>query len=338
MSAHRVLHDLFNAPYVATDPGDTNTIAIDRNFLCMPLTASASSETRKIAHPTKAGLIVTIMLQTAGGGTITLTDASSGTFDGSATSITFATICDWVMLQSIKLTSTTYRWQVVQSLGVGGITSNLSGAASVTNLAASGAVNAVNVTASGKVAAVNAALSGVLNTANITATGSVNTVNVIASGAVNAVNATLSGSVVATANVNAAAVTTTNATFTTSSLGNATMGQRQLTVTAVAAAGSDQTNAGALVYGVNLVNSADNTKAVMLPATVVNGVVDVIQTVNAKTLPIFGQVNSSINGLAANVAFTTGTANTGALAGLATYTAVRFICTAANTWWSMARN
>ena len=70
----------------------------------------------------------------------------------------------------------------------------------------------------------------------------------------------------------------------------------------------------------------------ILPVAVANGIVDVISTVNGKSLLIYPQVNSAIAGLAANAALTLGPANTGAAAS-AQLTTVRLIATNTTQWY-----
>lgn len=157
MQPSNALHQLRQSPYRVKDPGSGKTIPVDRQFLFVALVAGASSETRKLAHPTKEGLFVTLALMTAGGGTITLTDSDgASSFDGTATSLTFVTAGDYLILESIPASATTYRWQVVRGCGVGGLTAV---AASVTTLSASGGIGAFGATPpSSKPASANQAI------------------------------------------------------------------------------------------------------------------------------------------------------------------------------------
>jgi hypothetical protein len=130
--------------------------------------------------------------------------------------------------------------------------------------------------------------------------------------------------------VDQATVTTLGAT--TATLTNATLGRMQVTQTAVTAAGSAIGNAAALSYGMNIVGAADNSKGVILPVAVANAVVEIISTVNAKSLLIYPQVNSAISGLAPNAALTLGASNTGAAAN-AQLNSVRLVATNATQWY-----
>lgn len=132
------------------------------------------------------------------------------------------------------------------------------------------------------------------------------------------------------ATVTSGTVTTLNST--TAALTNATLGRMQITQTAVNAAGSAIGNAAALSYGMNIVGAADNSKGVILPVAVANAVVDIISTVNAKSLLIYPQVNSAIAGLGANAALTLGASNTGAAAN-AQLNSVRLVATNTTQWY-----
>lgn len=125
----------------------------------------------------------------------------------------------------------------------------------------------------------------------------------------------------------------TTAIVTTATITNATLGRMQVTATAVNAAGSAIGNAANLSYGVNIVAGADNTTGVILPVAVANAVVEVLQTVNAKQLAIYPQVNSTIAGLSASAAFNTGVANTAATAGTTQNVYFKFVATNATQWY-----
>lgn len=94
----------------------------------------------------------------------------------------------------------------------------------------------------------------------------------------------------------------TNATrtaMTAQSITTATISSLLGAVTSVNAAGSTAANAGVLTTNmINVVGAADNTTAVILPVAVAGQVVIVKSSVASKTLPVFPQVNSSINGTA----------------------------------------
>lgn len=116
-SPHRILHDLYRAPYLGTDPGNTvKAIVIDQSPVVIPL-VSAAAETRTLAAPTKAGIVVHLVCQTYVGD-IVLTTASAYDQAGSTT-ITFNTAGDYVTLVSVPLAAA-YVWRVTGFDGVAG--------------------------------------------------------------------------------------------------------------------------------------------------------------------------------------------------------------------------
>lgn len=121
-------------------------------------------------------------------------------------------------------------------------------------------------------------------------------------------------------------VTRTDITATTATATTANVTNLQFAVTAVnaTAGGSAIGNAAALSAGFNRVSGADNTAAVKLPVAAAGLVVLVKSAVNGKTLPVFPQVNSSIDAIAANSAITLGATATGA--------AAMFVATNATHW------
>ena len=96
-------------------------------------------------------------------------------------------------------------------------------------------------------------------------------------------------------------LTATTGTVTTLGSTTATLSKLLGAVTTVNAAGSVAANAGVLTTNmINIVGAADNTTAVILPVAVAGQVVIVKSTVASKTLPVFPQVNSYINGTVNN--------------------------------------
>jgi hypothetical protein len=115
MSGHRVLHDLYKAPFLILDPGDAGSIIVDRYGAVCPLVSGAAGETRTLPVPTKAGLQCTLVLDTDGGGDVTLTVTSGYNFDGD-TSIVFGDAGDYVVFQSVKI-GANYRWRAIAQEG-----------------------------------------------------------------------------------------------------------------------------------------------------------------------------------------------------------------------------
>ena len=116
MSAHRILHDLFRAPALITDPpGNGATYTVNRQFSVIPLTTGSSGETRILAQPTKAGVVCTIVLDTDGGGDAVVTVTGGYNADG-LTPITLGDAGDFVTLISVKV-GTSYYWRVLAQEG-----------------------------------------------------------------------------------------------------------------------------------------------------------------------------------------------------------------------------
>jgi hypothetical protein len=134
--------------------------------------------------------------------------------------------------------------------------------------------------------------------------------------------------------ITATTANATSSTITTANVTNANLGRVQVTSTAVNAAGGNIATAGALSYGMNIVAGTDNSTGVILPVAVANGCVEILQTVNGKQLAVYPQVNSSIAGLTANVAFNTGVANTAAQAGTTQNAYFKFVATNATQWYA----
>lgn len=75
-------------------------------------------------------------------------------------------------------------------------------------------------------------------------------------------------------------------------------------VAAVAAAGSGQSDGGALSAGLNVVSAADATKAVVLPAAAAGKIVMIYNLVGNKSLPVFPASGDKINGGTADASVT----------------------------------
>jgi hypothetical protein len=311
MSSHRVLYDIRNAAFLMTDPGDAGTITVDRWMAVVPL-VSAAAETRTLAQPTKSGMMCKLEVKTYVGA-ITLT-VTGGYNQAATASIVLGTAGDWVLFTSVDVGGS-YYWRVVAHEG--------------TNIVETGGGTFTTLT-------VTTLTGTTANTTSATHTNA-NATTIIASGACNAASSTVTNAncttaIAGTANATNATIGTGN--FTTTSLGNATASRLQITSSAVTAAGSVIGNAANTNYGMNIVAGADNAVGIILPVAVANGVVEVMQTVNAKQLFIYPQVNSSISGLTANVAFNTGVANTAAQAGTTQNVYFKFVATNATQWYA----
>jgi hypothetical protein len=286
------------------DPGDAGTITVDRWGAVCPIVSEAA-ETRTLAQPTKAGMSCLLVIDAyVGAVTVTVT---GGYNQAAATDIIMGTAGDWVQFVSVKVGTASYYWRVVKHEG--------------TNLADTGGGTLSSQTIT------------TLNTTALTATNANSTLAIM--GTANATNSTISALTATNANSTLAIMGTanaTNSTITTLSASNVTAGRMQVTASAITAAGSNQSSAAATNYGMNIVTGSNNAAGVQLPATVANGRVEVLQTVNNAYLLIYPAASSTIAGLSANAALNTGLANTAATGGTTQNTYFRFLATNATQW------
>jgi len=103
-SGHNVLQQIAATTELdLLDPGDAGTIAVDRTMgICSVVTAGA--ETRKIASPERAGIVISICLKTDGGD-LTITGAGSEILNsglGTETTAVMADAGDCLTLISIS--------------------------------------------------------------------------------------------------------------------------------------------------------------------------------------------------------------------------------------------
>ena len=93
MSGHNILQQLAREPELEiVDPGNAGTIAVDRSLgICSIVTAA--SETRKIASPERAGIILAICFKTDGGD-VAITGAGSEILNSGAGTETTAPLAD----------------------------------------------------------------------------------------------------------------------------------------------------------------------------------------------------------------------------------------------------
>lgn len=121
-----------------------------------------------------------------------------------------------------------------------------------------------------------------------------------------------SGNVVANvANITTANITTLIATdFTTTNATITTIATMfAIPRTTVAAAGGNIATAAALTAGFNSVTASDSTKGVILPVARAGLICIVKNTVAGQTLPVYPQISSAINAIAANGAYSITAAN-----------------------------
>jgi hypothetical protein len=93
MSGHNILQQLAREPELEiVDPGDAGTIAVDRSLGICSIVTDAS-ETRKIASPERAGIILAICFK-SDGGDVAITGAGSEILNSGAGTETTATMAD----------------------------------------------------------------------------------------------------------------------------------------------------------------------------------------------------------------------------------------------------
>lgn len=98
---------------------------------------------------------------------------------------------------------------------------------------------------------------------------------------------------------------------------------RRWPVAQIAATGSAQGDGATLSEGINVVTSADGTKAVVLPAAAAGQVVIAINTIGAD-LPMFPASGDKINGGSADASITVGSS-----------TSAIVVCEDGVDWWSI---
>lgn len=123
MSGHNILQQLAREPEMnIVDPGNGGTIPVDRTLGIVSLVSGSSAETRKIASPERAGIILALCHKTKGGGSgnIAVTGAGSeilNSGNGSETTATLNAEGDLVVLMSIEKGSDIV-WSPVGNSGV----------------------------------------------------------------------------------------------------------------------------------------------------------------------------------------------------------------------------
>lgn len=166
MSAHRVLYDMFKAPYAMADPGDAGTIIVTKQLAHVPVVTAGASETRILAVPTKPGIICTVEHKTDGGDfDLTVT---SGYDQAANTAIAFADVGDYVTFMSHDVNGT-YLWRVLDSEGttLASVEEALSGVTAGTATAS----KAVVLGAAKEIATITTATITNLNATNIARVG-----------------------------------------------------------------------------------------------------------------------------------------------------------------------
>jgi hypothetical protein len=94
-SGHNVLQSIAKTTELELlDPGDAGTIQVDRSFGICSVVTGGSGETRKIASPQRPGIVISIVLQTDGGGNLAITGAGAEILNSGAGTETTATMAD----------------------------------------------------------------------------------------------------------------------------------------------------------------------------------------------------------------------------------------------------
>lgn len=119
MSSHNILPELHNAPFKGVgDPGDGETIRVDRWGMHVAIDIGAGAETNSLPDPTKEGQRLVINTRTDGGGSRVITADNAINVAGN-TIMTFADVGEIIVLESAEISDVgTYRWRVIANDGV----------------------------------------------------------------------------------------------------------------------------------------------------------------------------------------------------------------------------
>lgn len=115
MSAHNTLEEAARSEFTLSDPGDGKTIASPSKQSGVVPLVTAAAETRSLADPARAGLQVTLAMQTDGGDCVVT--ASSAVNQTGNNTLTFADAGDEITLRAIKK-GTALVWRVASNDGV----------------------------------------------------------------------------------------------------------------------------------------------------------------------------------------------------------------------------
>jgi len=129
MTAHRALHDLHNAEYVISDPGNAGKLAnvLDRSLAVVQL-VTAGAETRTMGDPTRAGQRMALHFLTDGGDcVITFASAINRNGDTVLTLDTAGQVCDFIAIQDGTDGDglPTHRWQILSGPAAAALTATL---------------------------------------------------------------------------------------------------------------------------------------------------------------------------------------------------------------------
>ena len=144
MSAHELLWQLFNAPFVVPDKGSGSTFAVIQDRTEFPI-VTAGAEARTLAAPDRSGVMCKLVCNThVGDATVTVLDSNGAT----TYTIVLTAAGAWALLHSIQV-GTTYKWQALNGYSATGIGSLSTSAAAlaVSNLTVATAMSAASVLA-----------------------------------------------------------------------------------------------------------------------------------------------------------------------------------------------
>ena len=120
MSGHNLLQQVSREPGLKiVDPGASGIINVDRTMGVVHLESGSGAETRDLATPQRAGVVITFALQTDGGGDVTVnTKGSEIINDGGSdkSSVTLGDAGDSICLISIPK-GTVINWAVLANNG-----------------------------------------------------------------------------------------------------------------------------------------------------------------------------------------------------------------------------
>jgi len=112
---------LYDAPFLGTDPGDGEAIIIREHGVVVPLDIAASAaETNTLANPDRAGVIATLVARTVGSGGARVVTFAAAFGQGAGLTLSFANEGAYAVMQSMAIGDGTYRWRVISSEAVGG--------------------------------------------------------------------------------------------------------------------------------------------------------------------------------------------------------------------------
>lgn len=167
MQPSNALQRILLANFSVKDPGDAGTLVVDRDRFFYSL-APATTETRTLAAPPKAGLMGTIASIAAYTTTVSVLDSAAATTG----TITFTSSAQWCDLRSYETTSGVFKWQVVDIYGATttiATPSTVQSSVTATNLVVSTAASIASVLAT-NISGASMSVSSNLNAASILAT------------------------------------------------------------------------------------------------------------------------------------------------------------------------